>query len=101
MNYSLPDTSMMGKVIRNKGVHPDRNGYFTFKDHIVLDWIEDAYMASFALDHGERKTSEYQLLSKIIETDSADAFWTGFYERAFEDYHIKNQPKTANYHLLT
>jgi len=34
----------------NKGVHPDRNGYFSQKDHILLDWIEDAYATSYALN---------------------------------------------------
>jgi len=37
----------------------------------------------------------------MIQRDADDAFWTGFYERAFEDDHIKNQPRSATYHLLT
>jgi len=91
----------MGSITRNKGVHPDLSGILTEKDHIVLDWIEDTYTASFALSHDERKESEYQHIREMIKRDADDAFFTSIYERAFEDQHTANLPKSESYYMLT
>lgn len=55
----------MGDITRNKGIHPDRPE-FSIKDNIVIDWIEDAYSTTFALDHDTRMKSEYQHIRESI-----------------------------------
>jgi len=76
----------MGDITRNKGVHPDGNSISNEKYHIVLDWIEDSYTTTFALDHDSRMKSEYQHIRESIKRDSDDAWFRSIYERAYYDY---------------
>jgi len=67
LDYQLQDGSDMGSITKNKGIHPGRNGLYTQKDHIVLDWIEDAYSTTYALSHDDRKKKEYQHIKEMIK----------------------------------
>jgi len=63
-------------------VHPDRY-FFTFKDEVLFNWIEDAFATSFAIDPNNVIKSEYKLTNDLIKKN-VDDYWDAQYRTNFE-----------------
>jgi len=81
-DYQLPQEikieDMVVRLSKNQGVHPDRH-HFTFKDDILLNWVEDAFATSFALKPDEVPKKEYKLVQDEVKRGADDAYWQAHY----------------------
>lgn len=81
MNYELP--TIAGQISRNRGLHPDFDK--SDKDLTFLEWIVQAYDATYSHDHDASKKAGYEYIDNTIKKDVDEKFWTNYFAQEFED----------------